>query len=220
MESYFVQVKAKLPSSTRNTLYTSIKEGSLLWDQVEGHSVARFDTNRFRNALRGSGFIIPKGIPGYVPIPVDFAACKYPERPNAENSPTSPNQATLERYGVSRNRSPKSARSNFELTLADNFLDGSSIMDESDTPYSFISKNSPATPFPPRTTPPPEEQREEETPIRATAATPEHHRTPTRSRSSTPYAQETTRPNRGTEPSTPRTEKIWKKPPPPQHKRN
>ena len=125
MEAYFVQVKAKLPSSTRNTLYTSIKEGSLLWDQVEGHSVARFDTNRFRNALRGSGFIIPKGIPGYVPIPVDFAACKYPERPNAENSPTSPNQATLERYGVSRNRSPKSARSNFELALADNFLDGS-----------------------------------------------------------------------------------------------
>ena len=204
MEAYFVQVKAKLPSSTRNPLYTSIKEGSLLWDQVEGHSVARFDTDRFRNALRGSGFIIPEGIPGYVPTPVDFAACKYPERLNTENSPTSPNQATLERYGVSRNRTPKSARSNFELSLADNFLDGSSIMDESDTPYSFISKNSPATPSPPRTTPPPEEQREEETPLRA--ATPEHHRSPTRSRSSTPYAQEATRPNRGTEPTTPRTE--------------
>merc|ERR1711911_407531 len=87
---------------------------------------------------------------GYVPTPVDFAACKYPERLNTENSPTSPNQATLERYGVSRNRTPKSARSNFELSLADNFLDGSSIMDESDTPYSFISKNSPATPSPPR----------------------------------------------------------------------
>merc|ERR1711911_9569 len=141
---------------------------------------------------------------GYVPTPVDFAACKYPERLNTENSPTSPNQATLERYGVSRNRTPKSARSNFELSLADNFLDGSSIMDESDTPYSFISKNSPATPSPPRTTPPPEEQREEETPLRA--ATPEHHRSPTRSRSSTPYAQEATRPIRGTEPTTPRTE--------------
>ena len=201
-EAYFAQVKAKLPSGTRNPLYTAIKEGSLLWDQVEGHSVARFDTDRFRNALRGSGFIIPNGTPGYIPKPINYAARKFPERPSVEDPPTSPNQATMEKYVVNRKRSPRLTGGNFDLTLADDFLSESSASNENESPSSSFNKPNPTTPSPPRSMPPPEEQQTEQSLITATVATPGHHPTLTRCRSSTPYATEPTRTKNTPEPAT------------------